>query len=60
MGRIEEPIKDGDRLMTSKRVTLMLDDDIDSKVRKIQAKKTLEGSYSFSRAVNDVLREALK
>ena len=46
--------------MTSKRVTLMLDDDNAVKIRKIQSKKTLEGSYSFSRAVNDVLREGLK
>jgi len=40
----------------------MLDDDIDAKLRKIQAKKINETaeSYAFSNVINDILREYLK
>lgn len=46
----------------SKRVSIMLDDDIDAKLRKIQAKKINETStsYAFSNVINDILREYLK
>ena len=45
----------------SKRVTLMIDDDIDKKLRQRQAKviqQTSDG-YSYSKTVNDILRKAL-
>ena len=46
----------------SKRLTIMLDDDLDRKLRILQAKmiQKNQGSYSFSRAVNDSLRKTLK
>jgi len=46
----------------SQRVTIMIDDDIDKKLRLIQAKqisKTI-GSVSFSRVLNSELRKHLK
>ena len=44
------------------RVTIMLDDDLNKKLRIKQAItiKDLAEHYSFSRAVNDTLRKALK
>ena len=49
-------------LGTTKRVTIMIDDDIEQKLRGIQAKKivTESGSVSFSGVLNDTLRKALK
>jgi predicted transcriptional regulator len=46
----------------SKRVTIMLDDDLDKKIRNIQAKKISKTglSYSFSQALNDQLKRAMK
>ncbi|MDH3277901.1 MAG: hypothetical protein OEL77_06000 [Nitrosopumilus sp.] len=46
----------------SKRVTIMLDDDIDKKMRLLQAKmiQTTTSSVSFSNVLNQVLRENLK
>jgi len=46
----------------TKRVTIMLDDDNDKKLRIRQAKNISQEqiSYSFSRTINDVLRKALK
>ena len=44
------------------RVTIMIDEDLDKKLRYKQAKKIekLHSSYSFSRAMNDELRKVLK
>jgi len=46
----------------SKRVTIILDDDLDKKLRRLQAKmiQQEQTSYSYSRVVNDALRKALK
>ena len=46
----------------SKRVTIMIDDDLDKKLRLTQAKmiQQKQTSYSFSKAVNDTLRKVLK
>ncbi len=46
----------------AKRVTIMLDEDLDKKIRNKQAKMIQEtqSSYSFSNALNDVLRKGLK
>ncbi|MDH3360865.1 MAG: hypothetical protein OEL56_05720 [Nitrosopumilus sp.] len=45
-----------------KRVTIMLDDDLVSKLRKIQAEqiKKSEGSISFTHVINEMLRKELK
>ena len=45
-----------------KPVTILIDDDLDKKLRHRQAKKILQeqASYSYSRAVNDTLRKGLK
>jgi len=45
-----------------KRVTVMLDDDVDKKLRAKQAKyiQKTNTSYSFSRAINDTLKQALR
>ena len=46
----------------SKRVTIVIDDYIDKKLRNLQAKiiQRENSSYSFSRVVNDALRKVLK
>lgn len=46
----------------SKRVTVVIDDDLDKKLRLRQAKliQAEQGTVSFSRAVNEVLRKGLK
>jgi uncharacterized protein (DUF4415 family) len=44
------------------RITIMLDNDIAKKLREVQAKRikdTSEG-VSFSKVINDILREAMK
>lgn len=49
-------------LAVSKRITIMIDDDLDKKLRLLQAKlisKTNE-SVSYSQIVNDELRKQLK
>jgi len=45
-----------------KRVTIMLDDDLDKKLRLIQAKKikTSENSVSYSKVINEVIRKGIK
>ena len=45
-----------------RRVTIMLDDDIDKKLRLRQAKiiQQKQAPCSYSRVVNDVLRKVLK
>ena len=46
----------------SKRVTIMIDDDLDKKLRLLQAKKIQQeqSSYSYSRVINDCIRKTLK
>ena len=46
----------------TKRVTIMIDDEVDKTVRRKQAKRieTEEISVSFSRVINDELRRAMK
>lgn len=46
----------------SKRVTIMIDDDLDKKLRQYQAKMIQQstGAYSYSKAINEVLRKSLK
>jgi hypothetical protein len=46
----------------AKRITIMIDDDLDKKVRLIQAKEITKtsSSVSYSRVLNDVLRKQLK
>jgi len=46
----------------SKRITIVLDDDNDKKLRAMQAKEItkLVKSVSYSRVINDVLRKAIK
>lgn len=46
----------------TKRVTIVLDDDIHDKLRKLQAKKIQEtgGSVSFSRVINESIAKNLK
>jgi hypothetical protein len=46
----------------SKRVTIMLDNDLDKKMRMLQAKmiQSTISSVSFSNVLNQVLRESLK
>ncbi len=46
----------------SKRVTIMLDNDLDKKMRLMQAKmiQTTVSSVSFSNVLNQVLRDSLK
>lgn len=46
----------------SKRVTIMLDSDLDKKMRQLQAKRiqNTTSAVSFSNVLNQVLRESLK
>ncbi len=46
----------------SKRVTIMIDDDLDKKIRMRQAKmiQQNQASYSFSKTLNEILRKSLK
>ncbi len=46
----------------SKRVTIMIDEDLDRKLRLRQAKmiQQEQSSYSYSRALNETLRKSLK
>ncbi|MBA4453696.1 MAG: hypothetical protein ACO2Y5_08755 [Nitrosopumilaceae archaeon] len=46
----------------SKRVTIMLDSDLDKKMRQLQAKmiQSTTSSVSFSNVLNQVLRDSLK
>jgi len=46
----------------ARRVTIMIDDDLDKKTRMIQAKKIQQeqSSYSYSRVINETLRKAFK
>ncbi|EGP94487.1 MULTISPECIES: hypothetical protein [Nitrosarchaeum] len=46
----------------SKRVTIMIDDDLDKKIRLRQAKmiQQEQSSYSYSKVLNETLRKVLK
>ena len=46
----------------SKRVTIMIDDDLDKKLRLRQAKmiQQEQSSYSYSKVINESLRRILK
>ena len=46
----------------TKRVTIMIDDDNDKKLRVRQAKliTNTQSSYSFSKVINEILRKAMK
>jgi len=46
----------------SKRITIMIDTDLDQKLRMKQAKliQKENSSYSFSKVLNETLRRALK
>ncbi len=48
--------------MMSKRITQMLDDDLEKKLSGIQAKEihSTASSVSFSKVINEVLRKSLK
>lgn len=46
----------------SKRVTIMIDDNLDKKIRMLQAKQIQQeqSSVSYSRTLNEQLRKGLK
>jgi hypothetical protein len=46
----------------AKRITIMLDDDVDKKLRKIQADQIRSSSknVSFSHVINETLRKEIK
>ena len=46
----------------NRRISMMIDDDLDKKLRTLQAKRIRQeqASCSYSRVVNDSLREVLK
>ena len=46
----------------AKRITIMIDDEIDKKLRLIQAKQIIktQRSISYSQVINDMLRKQLK
>jgi len=46
----------------SKRVTIMIENDLDKKIRLRQAKMILQemSSYSYSRVLNEALRKGFK
>jgi len=46
----------------AKRITIMIDDDLDKKLRSIQAKaiQSTSSSISYSRVINETLRNKLK
>ena len=46
----------------AKRITIMIDEDLDKKLRLRQAKmiQQEQSSYSYSRVLNDILRKSLK
>jgi predicted transcriptional regulator len=46
----------------AKRITIMIDDDLDKKLRSIQAKaiQSTTSSVSYSKVINETLRKKLK
>ncbi len=49
-------------IQMSTRVTIMIDEDLDKKIRMRQAKliQQEQSSYSYSRVLNETLRKSLK
>ena len=45
----------------SKRITIMIDNELDKKIRTFQAKKMQKENtaYSYSKAINDILKKAI-
>ena len=45
----------------SKRITIMIDNELDKKIRVFQAKKMQKENttYSYSKAINDILKKAI-
>ena len=52
----------GASVIMSKRVTIVIDNDLDKKLRLRQAKliQQEQSAYSYSRVINDTLRKVLK
>jgi len=48
--------------MSGKRVKIVLDYEVDKKIRELQAKaiRSTSSSVSFSKVINDLLRNSLK
>ncbi len=48
--------------MVTKRVTILIDVELDKKLRRRQAKMILQeqSSYSYSKVLNEILRKSLK
>jgi len=48
--------------MTGKKVTIMLEEDLDKKLRELQAKaiRSTNSSVSFSKIINKLIRNNLK
>ena len=46
----------------SKRITIMLDNDLEKKLRQLQAKEITKSmkSVSFSKTLNDIIRKTIK
>jgi hypothetical protein len=46
----------------AKRITVMIDDDIDKKLRQIQAKmiQSTSDSVSYSKVINETLKKGIK
>lgn len=46
----------------SKRVTIMIDNDLDKKLKKIQASRKAkeDGHVSYSKVINDCIRKTMK
>jgi predicted transcriptional regulator len=46
----------------AKRITIMIDDDLDKKLRQLQAKLIQEtsSSISFSQVINETIRKSIK
>jgi len=46
----------------AKRITIMIDDDLDKKLRLMQAKmiQTTTGSVSYSKVINEMLAKGIK
>jgi hypothetical protein len=46
----------------AKRVTIVIDDDLDKKIRMVQAKmiQATSGSVSYSKAINELLEKGIK
>ena len=46
----------------AKRITVMIDDELDKKLRQLQAKliQQEQSSYSYSKVINETIRKGLK